>query len=526
MNNKLITVFLILTVIPVSLLSWLTVMSFKSEKDRSLKQFIILCEERLQNVDFQIQSVFSHLENELLQLPDLSAMEVDDIRELTRKSTIIRQVFILSEDNSMRYPSKEIPLSEREQDFLVRTGEIGISTGLFLKPASETSEVYLSRGWYTWYLGSGINFIFWQKYERPGTGKYGIVGIELNRMAVISAVIRELPDTAAVGEQDFLITLNNVNDAVVYQWGGLVPVGPDNAITVLPVSFPLSSWHLKYFAGPDTGTPYRGRILTIFAFISMVIIFIMGLAVYLYRESTREIRDAMHKVSFVNQVSHELKTPLTNIRMYAELLERHIPKDSEKGRNYLDIVVSESRRLSRLITNILTFSKEQKNGIQFNPVRAVPDDIIKSVTESFRPSLKLKKMKCELTLKSNKEVMLDTDILEQILSNLLSNAIKYASSGGFIGIESFPEDETTNIIVRDKGPGIPASLKEKVFKPFYRVSNKLTDGVTGTGIGLSIVRSLSEIHGGSAAIVPSGEGTAVHIILNTPPCIITHKEEQ
>ena len=260
MNKKLITVFLILTVIPVSLLSWLTVVSLKSEKDRSLRQFIILCEERLQNIDFQIQSVFSRIENELLRLPDLSAMEVDGIRELTRESSIIRQVFILREDNSMRYPSEEIPLSEREQDFLVRTREIGISTGLFLKPSSETGEAYLSRGWYTWYLGDGMNFIFWQKYERPGTGKYDIVGIELNRMAVLSAIIRELPDTLAASEQDFLISLNNVNDAVVYQLGGVSFGILENAIIDFTVFSHLSSCRFKFSAWPDTGKPYSARM--------------------------------------------------------------------------------------------------------------------------------------------------------------------------------------------------------------------------------------------------------------------------
>jgi signal transduction histidine kinase len=251
----------------------------------------------------------------------------------------------------------------------------------------------------------------------------------------------------------------------------------------------------------------------------MVIIFIIGLAIYLYRESTREIREAMQRVTFVNQVSHELKTPLTNIRMYAELLEEQIPEETEKERGYLSIITSESRRLSRLIGNVLTFAREQRNGVSFNPIELMADEAIRSVLENFAPALKTKGIEVETDLRCRRPALIDRDILEQVLSNLVSNVEKYGAEGKLLKVESKRNGEELLLTVRDHGPGIPKSLREKVWKPFFRASNKLTDGVSGTGIGLSIVRTLAKAHGGSAAILPVSRGTAIQVILHAPEAV-------
>src|SRR5207247_7565172 len=100
----------------------------------------------------------------------------------------------------------------------------------------------------------------------------------------------------------------------------------------------------------------------IYKFITVVAVMavpLFWLSVYFYRENSRELRVSAQRVTFVNQVSHELKTPLTNIRMYAELLEKHLPEDNEQAAQHLDVIVSESQRLSRLIANVLTFARQQ-----------------------------------------------------------------------------------------------------------------------------------------------------------------------
>jgi signal transduction histidine kinase len=515
-------------------------------------------------------------------------MSVDKIREFMRESEIIRQVFILSGelsgDGGLIYPSEKMPISSRERDFLLRTKEIGLSRGSFTAAGKQEYSAARpvpgeygngatagdgwgvhSHGWRTWYLGDGINFMFWrlaagrnggrgdggsaagggtadgsggagqpqQQQAESGAGgerkepqqqevaeggpeppqQPGITGFELNRMAVISGIIRTLPDTPLDGENEFRITLTDVNGRVIYQWGGYDSGETEKARAVALVTEPLNSWRLRYFAPSNAVDSAGTRNTVIVASVSFVTIAVIGLAVYLFRESRREAREALQKVTFVNQVSHELKTPLTNIRMYAELLEEQLPEDEEKPRSYLDVVVSESRRLSRLIGNVLTFGKDRKTGVTINPAPTVPDEVVTSVVESFSPSLKVKGIGVELKLHCGSKLAIDSDVFEQILSNLISNVEKYAASGGSLLVQTACESGAVKLTVRDRGPGIPQALRDKVFKPFFRVSNKLTDGVTGTGIGLSIVRMLAELHGGSARLLPSKEGAAFQVVL-------------
>jgi signal transduction histidine kinase len=122
------------------------------------------------------------------------------------------------------------------------------------------------------------------------------------------------------------------------------------------------------------------------------------------------------------------------------------------------------------------------------------------------------------TAQAPRVVMLDAQALEQILNNLLSNAEKYAASGGAIYIETTQAHGVSTIDVRDLGPGIPASERERVFEPFYRISSKLTDGVAGTGIGLDIARQLARQHGGDVtlqAAAVEGGGARFRVTLRT-----------
>jgi signal transduction histidine kinase len=221
------------------------------------------------------------------------------------------------------------------------------------------------------------------------------------------------------------------------------------------------------------------------------------------------VREARTRVTFVNQVSHELKTPLTNIRMYSEMLESRLPSRG-KERKYASVLVRESDRLSRMIRNVLSFSRESE---QIRCQDTAPDQVIREVIEACRPRLRDRKMTVKFRGKADGPVCLDRDILEQVVWNLLSNAEKYAFSGGSVVVDSRITGSLLEVKVTDRGPGIVPSMKKKVFDPFVRGRQDLTEGVSGTGLGLSISRELARRHGGDLVLEEGPEGRGCRFIL-------------
>ena len=278
---------------------------------------------------------------------------------------------------------------------------------------------------------------------------------------------------------------------------------------------PLGSWTLRYYPAPGEAAQALGRggALAMAAGLGALVLAVAGLGLYFLRESTRELRDARQRMSFVNQVSHELKTPLTNIRMYAELLEDQIDEDSPELREYTGVIVSESQRLSRLIANVLSFARQQRGKLGLRRFEGDVDETIRQVVEQFRPSLGEQGIAVELELGAEGPARFDADALGQILGNLLSNVEKYAAAGKRASIRSERHGSTVEIRVADAGPGVPPRAREEIFQPFVRLSGALTDGVAGTGIGLSIARELARLHGGDVTLEPCAEGSCFLVTL-------------
>ncbi|MFP4444233.1 MAG: sensor histidine kinase, partial [Spirochaetia bacterium] len=146
----------------------------------------------------------------------------------------------------------------------------------------------------------------------------------------------------------------------------------------------------------------------------------------------------------------------------------------------------------------------------------IPDSLVKMTVSRFYLSFKIAEIEVVTDLDASGEVMIDGDAFQQILGNLLSNVEKYAASGKFASIHTRREGNNTVLTVRDKGPGIPAKHRRKIFQPFYRCSHNLTDAA-GTGIGLAVVRDLSRRHGGGVTVGPGNPGTVFTVRLHTPP---------
>ncbi|MCE5229755.1 HAMP domain-containing histidine kinase, partial [bacterium] len=369
-------------------------------------------------------------------------------------------------------------------------------------------------GWYGWYLGSGLNLVYWSRLD---DGR--CLCVEIDRMRMLADLIAQLPDTAPQSDRlpNGRITLRDSNNALLYQWGAYDFRENEKPLTSLALTAPLQSWRLDYYAPAslyeDSGSGLLFSYLTGLGAIALALIV---LAFYFYRESTRDMRLASQRVSFVNQVSHELKTPLTNVRLYAELLQQHLDGEDETAQRHLGIVVEECGRLSRLIGNVLTFGRSQRGTLTIRPAPGRVDEIIQRVLDGYRPTLERRGIKVKYEAGPAETVMVASDVVEQILLNLLSNIEKYAAGGGLAEITSAQQDGTTTITVADNGPGIPACEHEKIFKPFYRMSSALNDGAAGTGIGLAIARELARGHGGDLRVVDSDKGTAFEVTLETP----------
>jgi signal transduction histidine kinase len=210
------------------------------------------------------------------------------------------------------------------------------------------------------------------------------------------------------------------------------------------------------------------------------------------------MRDARRKTSFVSNVSHELKTPLTTIRMYAELLDEGRIEEAEKRSRYLQIIVSESQRLTRLVNNVLDFSRLEQKRKHYHLTSLPLAEVLGQVLDG--QAMRLSQAGVELTYHPPNQtltVKADRDALEQVFLNLVDNAIKYAADGGKLVVELQPKDKTVHALFMDSGPGIPTSQQKRIFQQFERVNNNLTCNQPGCGLGLSIARKLLQDMDGS-----------------------------
>lgn len=232
------------------------------------------------------------------------------------------------------------------------------------------------------------------------------------------------------------------------------------------------------------------------------------LGVMATRSQKRAYQLATQRVSFVNRVSHELATPLTNMLLNLDLARECLSRDPAAADRRLDLVEEETRRLSRLTDNVLTFSQASRGMLPYHPQPCVPDDLIRGVLSQFAPALTRAGLAVQTAYSASHPVLLDADAFVQIMANLISNVEKYASSGEFVEISTRWESDTLRVTVRDHGPGIPPAAAERIFQPFERLAHHTSEGTSGTGLGLAIARELAHTMGGTLHLDQPGQGSA------------------
>ncbi|MBN2416373.1 HAMP domain-containing histidine kinase [bacterium] len=234
----------------------------------------------------------------------------------------------------------------------------------------------------------------------------------------------------------------------------------------------------------------------------------------LLRAVSGEIRLARMKTDFVANVSHELRTPLSLIRLHAETLEMKRVRGDEKKLEYYRIIRNESIRLGRMIDTILDFSRMEarKKRYRFAPERL--QDLVHETADLTRFSLEQQGFILRLDIDAElPPVVLDREAVLQALDNLISNAVRYSAGRKEITISLKKDGRLMVLSVADRGIGIPEYEQKKIFDKFYRVEGSLTASTRGTGIGLSLVRSIMEAHCGSVSVHSRpGEGSTFSLV--------------
>lgn len=232
---------------------------------------------------------------------------------------------------------------------------------------------------------------------------------------------------------------------------------------------------------------------------SLILILIIG-TYFLYRLTLKQSNLAQQQQDFVSSVSHELKTPLTSIRMYGEILKQGWVSD-EKKEEYYDYIYTESERLSRLIANVLQISKVSHNALDLNLVDIEIPELVSLIRSKVDSQIAQSEFSLEVSIDPSlkaSSILVDTDAFIQIIINLVDNSIKYAAKAEtkHIDIRFIRRGKNRiDVSVRDFGPGISKLHIKQVFDLFYRSGNELTREVAGTGIGLALVKELATAMG-------------------------------
>jgi signal transduction histidine kinase len=352
------------------------------------------------------------------------------------------------------------------------------------------------------FIGEKLVFLFW---ERQKDGR--IAGCEIASGEFRGRIAGVLSSTWSPVR---ILTLLDEN-------GAPLATPPDAAgrdwrrpFVAREIGESLPRWEAAaYLTRPDSiSAQARSSSLVIWIMVVILFVSVAGGGTMVLSSVYGEMRLAQQKATFVTNVSHELKTPLTSISLFIDLLRRKGPLPPSRKEQYLSLMASETERLTRLINNVLDFSRERA-ARRYVMGTVDVSEVSGQIVESQRVRLESRGFSVSWEAAPEDAVVrADPEALKQLLLNLLSNAEKYSASRKEILVAVSRETESVLITVHDRGIGIPEKDREKVFREFYRVDDSLASGVQGTGLGLTIARRIARDHGGDITCAPrDGGGT-------------------
>ncbi|MDF3057872.1 MAG: two-component sensor histidine kinase [Rariglobus sp.] len=393
--------------------------------------------------------------------------------------------------------------------------EISKLKGGFVPPAERT-------GWLPWREGGALHVIGWREQ-----GDGAVVGVEVQLKQVAAGLGDVLPEGREPGE---VYELREIGGAV-YQQKALSSydraVSARAPLITVPISEAvLPGWEVAGFLAEVPERISSGVLFTLSAVLAggLVAAILVGGTLLMW-QARRSEEEAVRKISFVANVSHEFKTPLTTIRLYSELLEQERVPEAAKRADYLRTIGRETQRLARLVNNVLDFSRLEQGRKRFENVELDLAAELGRLLDTHAPRVSESGLVLHRELPATPLMArTDRDAVGQILINLLDNACKYAAAGGEVTVSlgsssSEPachliSDKPVRAVIRvaDRGPGVPGAHRGRIFEKFHRVDDTLTTEKGGAGLGLSIARQLARGLGGELRYEERPGGGAVFVL--------------
>jgi signal transduction histidine kinase len=413
----------------------------------------------------------------------------------------IKEIFLYSGDqqktDAYLYSDKFVKVSQAE--FIPARSDI-----LFHFDKARVAQNFIDRNRRCLFQGA---YLFYPLKDR------GFAGVLLNESFVSKDLIAGSINAVAPSHlSTFAVTVTDDDQRVLYsngkpQSGYLFETSLDR---------PLSSWRAAVgLKNTNLDDLARNSFLHSAGASVLVLLFLLGGIALTLRAADREARLAQAKSNFVANVSHELKTPLSLLSLFSEILELGRVKSEEKKIEYYHVIRHESRRLNKMIDNILDFSKIEAGRKTYNFAQSDMAEVIKNVLSSYRYQIDNSGFEIQTKIQPDlPPVLIDRDAMAQAVSNLLDNAIKYSRDVKQLSITTEKRGTDLSIEIADRGIGIPRAEQAKVFEKFYRVGNGLVHDVKGSGLGLSLVKHIVEAHKGTIIVESDvGKGTRFTILL-------------
>jgi signal transduction histidine kinase len=366
-----------------------------------------------------------------------------------------------------------------------------------------------NNGWIPWFSENNLYVLGWSREDASGN----IYGVELELMTILSRLLADFPATVPHGVVYTLLdgqgnNLHQSGDAILEK-----NKKPEMTISLTPN---LPNWQIAvYFVeGGPAAQSTRGFIILTGLLLAIFVAAVILGGSFLIWQAHRNMMDAQQKTSFVSNVSHELKTPLTTIRMYTELLSADRIKEPEKKKKYLQVILAESERLTRLVNNVLDFSRLEQGRKRYRLETLDLAAFLRELLVSQRPRTREAGLEIQEQIPAEPALVpIDRDAIEQVILNILDNAVKYAAQGAEILIALDLDTHYYRLRIMDRGPGVPPGQRSSIFNKFYRVDDSLSAKQSGSGLGLSIARGLMRGMGGDLLYEARDGGGSCFIVL-------------